>query len=510
MTVSFNLIDHPWIPVQTHNGDYREVGLRDLLYNAQDYWRLAADTPLLNASILPLTIALLSRVFNGQSNRNWHKLYQARAFPRQPLDDYFAQWYERFDLLHPQRPFYQQSDERVERKSPIHLVHSIGNTGTLFTHVSDDAQIALSLPRVTQWLIAAQLFRTAGLSGLPEKFTDGPFARGVLFWAWHNNLFDTLALNLFRPQHKHMPTKADDKPAWEADDPFYNNNKTPLGYLDYLTWQTNRIQLFAEEHQGEWVVRQMTIAPGRRFDGELVLSPQKRYQKRKPSKEEPNKATYGFLYFDPQKALWRDYFSLLKRTDNDTLPPYITTWLAELADDEYLPAQQPYFLMAIGMLANQAKPMFYRQEILPISLEVLRQPYAINILEEATGLSDEVAWCLKQALKELATHVLMRGGESKPDGSDVTALMTQWDVVTGYWSELEGAFWEFLNQLVTSTDATQADTRRAWRDVLQDRAQQALDQASEMAGQDSGALKGRVVAQKKLHFSLKKLYESKE
>src|SRR5438105_4326224 len=98
MTFSFNLVDQPWIPCQVRTGEYVELSLYDFLVRAADLWCIAGETPLLSTSILPLAVAVLSRVFDVENDDEWSTLWRARAFPQQPLEDYLGRWYERFDL----------------------------------------------------------------------------------------------------------------------------------------------------------------------------------------------------------------------------------------------------------------------------------------------------------------------------------------------------------------------------------------------------------------------------
>ena len=168
----------------------------------------------------------------------------------QRLDAYFTSWRERFDLFHAQRPFLQMPDARVDPKSLIHLIHPMGNTGTLFSHASDGARIEFSAAEAARNLLAARCFRTAGLGPSIDRrrvsFSDSTFARGVIFWARGETLFETLLLNLVQyPDEQTMRHTGRDAPAWEMDNPF-EQRESPYGYLDYLTWSNNRVQLIPE------------------------------------------------------------------------------------------------------------------------------------------------------------------------------------------------------------------------------------------------------------------------
>jgi CRISPR system Cascade subunit CasA len=507
MTFTFNLIDQPWIPCQARTGEYVELNLYDFLVRSPELWRIAGELPVVSVGILALAIAVLCRVFDVADDEAWSKLWRAGAFPPQPLEAYLRQWYERFDLFQSERPFYQAPDERVERKSIIHLIQSIGNTGTLFTHQNEVDGVALAPASAAQHLVAAQLFRTAGLSGLEEKFSDAPLARGVLYWAWGDTAFETLVLNCIAPnQRLHQDN---DRPCWEMDDPFGGGRKTPRGYLDYLTWQTNRILLFPEQTLEGVRVREMTIAPARSLDTEVVYSPLKRYEKRKPPKDGPDEGKYSFQYFDENKDLWRDYATLLPLRDTPGnapryLPPTVIERLANLAQDEYIEGGADYRLMAGGMLAVQAKVFFYRQIIVPLPVELLRDKGAAMQVGEVIEDAEEVSKILYAALRDLAEQVTMRGGSRKPDSGDVGNLLKQWDAQAWYWSALEPAFWDFLRSLSTEGEVALAD----WRERLRVTARDALQAAVRSAGTDIGSLKGQSSATRRLESGMRKLWKA--
>ena len=500
MNHSFNLIDQPWIPCVTLADEYVELSLYDLLANAHQLREIACETPLMTASILPVTLALLHRIFGPEDTDAWETLWRRGAFPMSPISEYLDQWYERFDLFHPEYPFYQMKDERVQPKSVIHLIHSIGNTGTLFTHVNDATAPELSPAMAARYLLAAQKFRTAGLSGLVEKFTDSPLTRGVLFWATGANVFELLVFNLtaYPSSLNTIPQTSHDAPIWEQNVPFATR-KYPSGYLDYLTWPSNRIALLPEQIGNQTIVNRMTIAPGLQVSAD-VLSPHKRYTKRE---DKEGKFTWSFLYFNTDKALWRDYHTLISRSTNDVKPPVIINWLAELTayvlDDDHV-----VHLDAMGMLADQAKPIFYRQEYVPLPANLLSDEYKVAPITKATTKADEVCDRLIVAARALAEQLLMRGGNRKPDGNDIKNLIAQWDIRSLYWSQLESPFWDFI----TALSRDEEDAPDNWNQALREAATSALTGAFQMSGTSAPALHGQVIAERKLNAGIRRVLES--
>ncbi len=500
MSFSFNLLDQAWIPVITVDGEFLELSMRDTLACAAELREISCDTALQSTAIMPLALAILHRVFGPADFDAWQSLWQARAFDMARIDEYLDLWRGRFDLFDTRRPFMQMPDTRVDPKSTIHLIHPMGNTAALFSHVSDSEGLRLKPKEAARLLLAACYFRTAGLGPSIEKhrvnFTDSIFARGVIFWARGATLFETLLLNLMQyPDNQTMPYTGRDAPAWEMDDPFERRD-SPFGYLDYLTWSNNHVQLVPAETADGVIVREAVVTPAIKL-GPHVRSPQRRYEQ----KEKKGETTFSFLYFNADKALWRDYDSLLKREAGKVFPPAVVEWLAELKAYGFLDNCCPIQLMATGMLAEKAKPVFYRQEIMPLPLTLLRNEDRAQDIRQALEKAEDVASKLRNSLNMLAEQVLQRGAAGKPDPNDRRSLVKQWRARERYWTALEPQFWRFIESLLVDSDATLHD----WMADLREQALDALQHAATLVGDSPWALKGEINAQRYLQYQLNEL-----
>lgn len=63
MTISFNLIDEPWIPCIRLDGKPDELSLRAVFAQAHQLREIRGDSPLETASLHRLLLAVLHRVF---------------------------------------------------------------------------------------------------------------------------------------------------------------------------------------------------------------------------------------------------------------------------------------------------------------------------------------------------------------------------------------------------------------------------------------------------------------
>jgi CRISPR system Cascade subunit CasA len=503
MNLSFNLVNSPWIPCIDAEGHAVDLSLRGALGRAHEMCELYGESPLVTAALYRLLVTVLHRVFGPKDLGAWDALWNTGHWDAGQLDAYFEQWQHRFDLFDDQYPFYQAPDERVKLKSVASLIHDVasGNNATLFDHHTDDRGLVLTPAQAARMLIAAQVFGLAGLSGLPQKFTDGTCASGIVFLVQGDNLFETLALNLLQyPDESVMAYSPQDQPAWEMNDPYTPDRARPLGYLDYLTWQNRRVLFLPEEESGSVVVRQMTMAPALRLDRD-VLDPMTHYRLDKKRGPIP-------LPFVEERALWRDSSSLFQLQSKGHRPPRTFRWLSELVYEGYLARAQTRRYLALGMSKKQAKVNFYRSERLPLPLRYLQEKELVDSLDTALEMAENTARQLWGAARTLATFIVSPDADAesgrKPKTEDLNALTEQWAIERGYWPHLERSFREMLEVLPDDQEAALA----VWRDTLRRTAWDAFDQVADGLGYDPTSLKAIVHAREQLAAGLGKALPS--
>ncbi len=498
---SYDLLTEPWIPVLRDDGTADAIGLQQVFNEAHRLRGLGGETPLVKAALHRLLLAVLYRALGVPSADAWEDLWEQGRFPEKALAAYWERWRDRFDLFHPQYPFFQWPDARVKPKPIINLVPHMasGNNATLFDHHHTGQQAALRPDEAARALLVAMAFGLAGLSGLSQKFTDAPWARGVIFLAEGNTLFETLMFNYMPGKYwKELGSanSAADRPFWEAENPFEPLRPVPLGITDYLTWPNRAVRLLPEmdEYAGHWKVAQLTMAPGMPLASH-VRDPYKHYRVDK-------QRGYLILRFREDRALWRDSASLLQLRQEDQRPPKPMTWLADLVEDDVLPRHVQYRFAALGMANNQAKIDFYREEHFPVPAEYFLMPELVGWLTEALELAEAVGRVLQQALHRLATLMLSPTADDpegrRPDRGDVDHLTAHWGGRRMYWADLEVHFWELLTALPNAGDKA----LETWKQTLYHTARRAFERVAASLGETPRALKAAARADRQLNGAL--------
>ncbi|HNZ01974.1 MAG TPA: type I-E CRISPR-associated protein Cse1/CasA [Anaerolineaceae bacterium] len=507
MTYSFNLVEQPWIPCRTLEGQIQELSLREVFKQANRLQAVSGDTPLETAAIYRLLLAILHSVLRGPTDaREWRTLWQSRNLDASGIQEYLERWKSRFDLFDPVRPFYQAGDKRAHPKSIISLVMEMasGNNASLFDHHIEEVGAMLSAAKSARVLITAQTFGLAGLSGMEQKFTDCPWTRGIIFFINGDTLFDLLVLNLATAiVQQRIPITGEDQPAWESDDPYLPDRNVPFGYLDYLTWQNRRLLLIPEGDEDSPIVRQFTVAPALRLSAD-VLDPMKHYRV-------DEKAGNLVLRFNEERALWRDSAALFRLHNPTTArPPENFYAVASLATDYgYLPSSSVLRFQALGMANDQAKIEFFRQEQLPLPLAYLQDDELIGSLTNCLAQAEQAYSGLGMAGKTLALAAISPKDMDKSwkdisrNTKDQAAnLFRHWGADRLYWGALDIPFLQLLADLPASTEAAIG----RWQNEVRQAAWDALDYAIAQMGEAPLVYKSTVNARSILGGKLREIF----
>lgn len=485
----FSLWDDPWIPAVQLSGEPARLSLRDALAEAHALREVVDPSPLVVVAIHRLLMALIYRVYRPVTRADWAALWNAGRFDPGPLDGYGASWKHRFELFHPERPFYQVpyiEGEKVHPVSALVLEAASGNNPTLFDHGRVEGRSTLPPDRAACHLLAHQFFALGGGVSKPFNRMDAPLTKGLVVEALDTNLFRTLLLNTLPLEdwEQLIPSSVEDAPFWEVDDPPepVREGTRVKGPLHYLTWQSRQIYLCVDGESGQVTgcqIRQRYALPkdGARLDpGKVyVQSPKEGYVPFKLNKE---------------RAAWQYTHVLLQTSQHDVATPYLTEWLASMHRfrSRYGVALPSHVVLAVTGLTTDpqkaAKVELWRRERLPLPMTILEQPDLMAEVEEmlaearrVEGLLSRTAQALvwataeRKALGDAATYIWTHKLPPGKKLDQLKGLAQSLGLVGRYWPQLEGPFRRALEDLPTRPAA---EVRNAWREVVQAAARDAF------------------------------------
>jgi CRISPR system Cascade subunit CasA len=283
----FDVFHDPWLPLVPADGsDPVEAGIVEALCQARRYRGLVGGSPTMTAALHRLLLAVILRAYRAADLAAWETLWTAEpGLPAEPLQEYYAKFANRFNLFDPDYPFLQCPELRGKLTAPPAPRRKSGGpprdasvlmafrTGhrTLFDHTTDARPVTLGPAEAARWLVTVQSFDTGGLKTEFTKVKNsyrglGNYAACVLVEG--ASLHETLVLNTlrYRPGRDwpSTTTTAEDKPAWEADEPpgAQPDKREPVGWTDVLTWPARRIYLQATGDADAPVVEKAIVCPG--------------------------------------------------------------------------------------------------------------------------------------------------------------------------------------------------------------------------------------------------------
>ena len=513
---SFDLWEEPWIPVRDLSGNLAEISLREMLNNANNYLRIESESPLEVVSLHRFFLAILHRALKGPTNAKDNARWFKEGFPREVIGEYFKHFNNRFDLFHPEYPFYQIPEMPLEgytqHWSRLSTEFGSGNTTPLFNYAKRD-----NAPKnPDSWITPAQAARlllehqTFCLGGLIKRFIisapSGPIATAAQTLVQGDNLHQTLCLNLINyspAEYQHDWVVWENNPlkiAYLQSDP----SEKPRGLVHRYAWLSRSIKLFPEEFDSQVGIRNFAYASAVRSK-EFTFDALTAYRISKKGK--------GDLYtfsLSKDKGLWRDLTAFLpdkKKVAADIVPTVIEQAIEIFG--ELKQTHQPKKGLVIevyGQMNNQAKVELWRSEERCLPKAILGQCNTRKTIENMLLQADEIWGYLNTACCILAGAILVPS-KGKPPPKDVARLAQTFPARLVYWSVLERRFYEVLAGLDENYD--EAKIEQQWNNWLLEVANEAWDITVKGVGSISRALRAAAQAQGVFYSQLKKLVEKK-
>jgi len=362
---SFDLTSEPWLPVQRRDGTEDVLSLREVFAQADRLRRLVGDVPTQEFALLRLLLAIVHDAIDGPRDLvQWQELWDG-GLPIGDIDAYLDRHRGRFDLLHPDEPFYQVPGLRTatgEVSSLDRIVADVPNGAPFFTMRARGVE-RLGFAEAARWLVHAHAFDTSGIKtgaiGDPRVKNGKVYPLGVA-WAGNlggvvvegNTLRETLLLNLIAfdtPGLSVDPGR--DLPSWrraplgprQLDEGELSTR--PAGVRDLYTWQSRRIRLVFDAEGVHGVI--LAYGDPLPVHNRHVHEPMTRWR-RSPAQEKKLGRSPVYLpqQHDPSKSAWRGLDALITgqgepseqgREAAEAIRPLIIEWVARLCVEGALP-----------------------------------------------------------------------------------------------------------------------------------------------------------------------------
>lgn len=490
---TFNLITQPWIPVRKGE-ELLLVSLEQALLEAREFERIEDPSPLVTAALHRLLLAVLHRALEGPADACEAAEWFEEGFDRGKIQTYLSKYRDRFDLFHPERPFYQVPDFSLEdsRRSWTVLAPELNsdNNKVLFDHTVTSRPRPLHPAEAARLLVANQTFAlSAGKSVLCHTAT-APVATAALALVLGDNLHQTLCLNLVaysKGEHERDAATWEQEPLRVADlKDCERARASAKGIVHRYTWLSRAVRLHPEEEGGQPIVRWIAYASGVRYEESRVRRDPMvavRTDPRDPTRERP-------LGFSEGRALWRDFAALLPKPGSAQ-----GLAVADHARNVYRALgrhfkQRGLPVMVAGQASEKAKAKIelWRGEIYRLPEAILSEADLRVFVERCLNEAEEMGGVLNGAARALAAELLTMG-DRQPHKDDVSRLAQSFPHQVAYWSALEGHFADWISQLGPDFERQQTWLERAWREILQREALRAWRLAALAAGDDARALR---------------------
>ncbi|MBQ1121906.1 type I-E CRISPR-associated protein Cse1/CasA [Streptomyces sp. B15] len=487
---SFNLVSAPWVPVQREDGTVQEVSLSQLFKEAGQLRRMVGDLPTQEIAVLRLLLAIVYDALADahgatfpETLEDWEELWLSDD-PFAEVPAYLDRYRDRFDLFHPERPFYQVAGLRTARDdlAPLSRIVTDVPVGSVFFSMRRPGVDRLSYAEAARWLVHAHAFDTSGIKsalvGDEERAKAGkvyPLGVGSLgnlggVFAEGDTVRETLLLNLLAPYELDLAQDGtgDDRPVWRRvpTGAAPRDTQRPLGLRDLYTWQSRRLRL----HPENGAVTGVVLGYG---DQLAVASPWKLEPmtawRRSPAleKQQQRQPVYAPRRHDPGRTAWRGLASLLpaRQSTSDAgkkgeapraLRSGISRWFTQVITEGEVDPGKLVRLRLVGAVYGTQQSVVDEvvddSVVLPvITLHEKNPVYGAAALDAVQWAEDAV-----EALGQLAGN-LARAAGSDPAPPTGTAR----DAGFG---ALDGPYRAWLTDLLSFSDLEAA--RGAWKSTV--------------------------------------------
>ena len=517
MRPSFNLLDEPWIRVTRLDGASDEVSLLTVFREAMDISGVHGDIASQDVAILRLLLAICHRAMGGPDDLDtWEEYWDKPGKLGRDTIAYLEGYRDRFDLRHPEHPFFQVAGIHAAsgKTSGLEsLIVDVPNGEPFFTTRIGRGLESISWAEAARWLMHVHAFDPSGIRtgavGNPQasggrSYPIGPGWTGQIgvVTVDGENLERTLLLNTVVCEETdglHDVDPEADLPPWEreSDSPEGSLSLEPTGPVSCYTWQTRRILLHGDDARvtGLFLGNGDKATPQNRY----LVEPMTAWRYSEPQTKKFKATVYMPRKLPTDRAFWRGLSTLVAQLSPSIAvkgagevtryrSPGTVTFYQALMLRRIVPTSGLIPLHAVGMEYGtheaSVSELVDDALTLPAGLLDRNSTRLVGVVHDAMEETEGVA----AALRNLAANLDKARG-----GSPDTATAARDHAGAAFYQVIDERFPRWLASL---DGADPAEARDQWRLLLRNEArrqQEALASAvpdSAFAGRGEG--KGRV------------------
>jgi CRISPR system Cascade subunit CasA len=521
MVGGFNLLDEPWITVLARDGKERDLSILGVLEQAPELAAIGGEVSTQVFAVTRLLVAFLHRAVDGPADQEaWARLWAQPGLPMRQLADYAERVRYRFDLFDDRTPFFQVAGLRTgkgEVSGLEKIVADVPNGEPLFTTRSAASLARISAAEAARWLVHVHAFDASGIKsgavGDPavkngKGYPIGPGWAGQIggVLAQGTTVRETLLLNLIaRDADTYVRVGGPaDVPPWERDpdEAGWREDKPAAGAIQLYTWQTRRVRLQGDRDgvTGVVLANGDRCSPQNRHDAE----PHTAWRYSEPQSKKAGHPVYMPRRHDQRRSVWRGIAALLPSVssrriaggDPDrALAPGVLQWLADLAQEGYLPGNFVIRFRVHGVEygAQNATYAEILDDLLPLPVMLLREdhPAAGRTAVEAVRDAEKAVSCVWRLAENLAQAA--GAGPGGGAGAATQELL---------YAQLEQPYRSWLAGLGSDSDLLEARAR--WHRTVRDACRPIKDQL--ITGASKAAWRGRLVNQRLVNVPLAEVW----
>jgi CRISPR system Cascade subunit CasA len=510
------------------------VSIEDALLWSHEYRAVADASPLVNAGIFRLLLAIAQDILHPSSEQQLRKLWQAESFPDDLLQEFKRTYRHRFDLFSDEFPFLQSRDLPVNpvKKSELKSVANLlpdwpsGTEVTHYRHQLED-QVTISFASAAAALVTLPAFAASGGKGMRPALAGGP---PFYVFPGDDNLFRRIINGLLLPEYQPSTTAGmKDTPPWRS-----NNLVVPdqivnsIGYLEGLLFRIRAIRLIPTKVNGfctitgepiEWGVKQMVFLKGEQYGSKempqqwldpfvsfLLPEATKKSSKAKktlvpPKQVNAKRSLPSSVKPAAGKMAWREFAQLFFQVDpvdnrRSTIPPrFISQTINYRLGGNHLIRSYS----CVGMRVDKAKKFEWIESEFLIPDALLEDKRLQLVVIESIAFASQCASFIASLFRSALGH---------PTKKSERHTRLKEEMLDTYWIILADAFHTFIAAIGNQDGPNSLASD--WRKTVVNTAIEQFQAASRETGEDGSSLRAIVQANQRCRRNLMfRLQESK-